>query len=141
MRLLDTRQARRRLLAVLNFFVSVQRRLVLDEHGLAFPAVAPDAVSQPAGMVWAYDQSVRRWARVSAPEASGTVAASLAILFDIGGLIDNEYIQRKILSMTTLIINVFCEYLVSQSYRIRHSAFSALRLVFTYGLSRRLFTN
>jgi hypothetical protein len=43
--------------------------------------------------------------------------------------------------MTTLIINVFCEYLVSQSYRIRHSAFSALRLVFSYGLSRRLFTN
>jgi hypothetical protein len=43
--------------------------------------------------------------------------------------------------MTTLIINVFCEYLVSQSYRIRHSAFSALRLVFSYGLSRRLFTS
>jgi len=41
--------------------------------------------------------------------------------------------------MTTLIVNVFCEYLVSASYRIRHSAFSALRLVFSYGLTPRLF--
>jgi len=40
MRLLETRQARRRLLGVINYFVSIQRRLVLDELGLAFPAAA-----------------------------------------------------------------------------------------------------
>jgi len=38
MRLLQARQARRRLLGVLNYLVSIERRLVLDSRGLAFPA-------------------------------------------------------------------------------------------------------
>ena len=52
MRLLQTRQARRRLLGVLNYFVSLKRRLALDSQGMAFPVAAgalPDDASGAAG--------------------------------------------------------------------------------------------
>jgi hypothetical protein len=52
----------------------------------------------------------------------------------------DEHLKRKIVNLTTLLVNVFCEYLVSQSYRVRHAAFSALRLIFEHGLNKRLFS-
>lgn len=53
----------------------------------------------------------------------------------------DEHLQRKILNLITLLVNVFCEYLVSQSYRVRHAAFSAMRLIFEHGLNKKLFGN
>lgn len=36
-------------------------------------------------------------------------------------------------------INVFCEYLISETERIRRAAYSAIRLIVSYGLKTSLF--
>ena len=81
MRLLQTRQARRRLLGVLNYMVSIQRRLALDGKGMAFPADPPEP--EPAPKTEGNDGNVT--SNVSLVSASTRVGPDTSVVSSGGG--------------------------------------------------------
>jgi hypothetical protein len=46
----------------------------------------------------------------------------------------DDFLQKQILRYLTITFSVLCEYLTSETTRIRSAAFAAIRLIITYGL-------
>lgn len=51
----------------------------------------------------------------------------------------NDFVSQQILRYMTMTFSVLCEYLCSESPRIRNAGFSAIRLIIQHGLSPKFF--
>jgi hypothetical protein len=52
----------------------------------------------------------------------------------------DEHSKKEILRYVTIAFSVFCEYLCAQTERVRRAAASAIRIIFSSGLTADLFT-
>jgi hypothetical protein len=50
----------------------------------------------------------------------------------------DDFSKKQILRFITIAFSVFCEFLVAQTERVQNAAFTAMKLLITYGLNPSL---